>query len=310
MLVCPAVDRKILEIMIRNSRFGCAALVIVGLLVAGSMADAEDLAAAYHLSSARGTIRKVDLSPFKGDVSGEILAGPANGLESAWIVYTRFTAGAKPKGLISLPVEHTLLVLSGKLNVQLGTDQFTAGPETMVLVPADVPHQAWNAGSEQAVVFEVITPAPTREISAIIKPAQARKIENAAQYIRVAPPLGKLAGGVGHDSLNERILADKGTGSAAVLERLNDVLPGGGRTEPHLHPFDQAYFIRSGSMTVDYAAEKYEAPANSLVLLPMGVVHNNSNTGTVPQSIVTLLIPDKQPRGAGYTVKKGGGGEQ
>jgi len=201
------------------------------------------------------------------------------------------------------------LVFSGKLNVQLGTDLFVAGPETLVLVPAGVPHQAWNAGSEPVAGLEVITPAPSRDLASLMKPAAASKIDNAAQYIRVAPPLEKLAGGVGHESLNERILADRTNGSAPVLERLNDVLPGGGRTEAHIHPFDQAYFIRKGTMTVDYGLEKYEAPANSLVLLPAGVVHNNSNTGTGVQSIVTLLIPDRVPRGAGITIQRNGRGQ-
>jgi mannose-6-phosphate isomerase-like protein (cupin superfamily) len=217
--------------------------------------------------------------------------------------------GAKPKGLYSMGVEHTYLVLSGKLNVQLGTDQFVAGPETLVLVPPGVPCQTWNLGSEPMAALEVITPAPSRDLASLMKPATATKIENAAQYIRVAPPLGKLAGGVGHESLNERILADRTNGSAPLLERLNDVLTGGGRTEPHIHPFDQAYFIRKGTMTVDYGLEKFEAPANSLVLLPAGVVHNNSNTGAEVQSIVTLLIPDKTPRGAGVTIQRGGGGQ-
>lgn len=281
--------------------------------VAASSGASNAAAGALHLSNARGPLRAVDFSPFKGEVSSEILAGPANGLDSAFLMYTRMTAGAKPNGLYTLPVDHTYLVLAGRLNVQLGTDRFVAGPETLVLVPAGMPHQVWNESGEPEADFEVVTPAPSRDLPSMMKPAEARKIENAAQYVRVAPALGQLAGGTGHASLNERILANRATGSQHVLERLNDMLPGGGRTETHLHPFDQAYFIRKGTMTVEYGLSKFEAPANTLVVLPAGMPHNNLNNASTEQSVITLLLPEPekgQPLGAGVVINRAGGGGQ
>src|ERR1700677_1569522 len=135
----------------------------------------ESTAAAFHLNDDRGPLRHVDLSPLKGPVSGEILAGPANGLDSAFIVYTRMEAGTRPSGLYTLPVEHTYLVLHGRLNVQIGTDRFVAAPDTLVLVPAGVPHQAWNAGAVPEADFEVVTPAPSRSLTSMMQPAAARK---------------------------------------------------------------------------------------------------------------------------------------
>jgi len=124
--------------------------------------------------------------------------------------------------------------------------------------------------------------------------AQAKKIDNAAQYVRVAPTLDILAGGTGHESLNERVLASRETGSEHVLERLNDVLPGGGRTELHIHPFDQVYFITKGRMTVQYGMSTFEAGENTLVLLPAGIVHSNQNKGASLQSAITLLLPEPE----------------
>ena len=296
----------------RKLRAGYLALTFAAtfaaLAISASIARAQNsVAGNFHLSSARGPLRQVDLSPMKGNVSSEILAGPTNGLDVAYIVYTRMAAGVGKKGLYTLPVDHTYLVLEGKMNVQLGTDEFVAAPETLVLAPAGVPHQIWNAGSEQVTEYEVITPNPSRDLVSMMKPAQPRKVENAAQYIRVAPPLDKLAGGTGHESLNERVLADKTTGSPNVLERLNDVLPGGGRTNTHMHPFDQLYFIRKGTMTVLYGMKTYQAGPNTLVVLPAGVVHNNSNDGTGVNSYITLLLPDIQPRGADVQIGGGGG---
>src|SRR5580700_8880070 len=137
----------------KRSKTGYAAIALAGMLFAGSAAHAQDsLAGNFHLTNTKGPLHQADISPFKGEVSSEILAGPTNGLDVADIVYTRLAPGAKKKGLYTLPVDHTLLVLSGKMNVQLGTDEFVAAPETLVLVPAGMPFQIWNAGSEQATV--------------------------------------------------------------------------------------------------------------------------------------------------------------
>ena len=289
-----------------------AALVALGGGGPGALAaTAKSVAPAFHLTKDRGAVRTVDLSAFKGTVSSEILAGPTNGLDSAYVVYTRMAAGAPPRGMFSMPVDHTYLVLSGALNVQLGTDRFVAEPETLVFVPAGVPVQVWNKGAEANAVFEVVTPAQSRDLASLMKPAKARKLENAAQYVHIPPKLEKLAGGQGHDSLNERVLVDRATGSNFVLERLNDVLKGGGRTENHIHPFDQVYFIRKGSMTVLYGLTTLEAKANQLVVLPAGVVHNNSNTAPEVQSSITLLLPEPEkgkPAGSAVTIQGRGGG--
>ncbi|MBB3953789.1 cupin domain-containing protein [Novosphingobium sediminicola] len=262
----------------------------------------------FHLSAARGPLRGVDLAPFKGRASSEILAGPGNGLESAFVVYTRLAPHAAAQGSIALPVDHTYLVLKGTARVEIGNERFTLKPETLALLPAGVPHRIWNEVGEQADVLEVITPAPARDLAGLIRPAAAYHVDGAAQYVRAAPPLGELAGGTGHASLNERILASRATGSPHVLERLNDMLPGGGRTETHLHPFDQVYFVRKGEMSVQYGMSHYKAPANTLVVLPVGVAHNNLNESDQTQSIVTLLLPEPEKgraMGAGVTLSGG-----
>ena len=292
---------------------------LVSAAVVGTLAAVATVAAAdppdpqrsmgeiFHVSNARGPIRPVGLSALQGDVMSEILAGPTNGLDSAYIIYTRMAARARPRGLYTLPVEHTYLVLSGKLNVQIGSDQFVIGPDTLALVPAGVAHQVWNDSAEPEVDFEVITPAPSRDLVSMMRRAEARKVDHAAQYIRTLAPPEKLAGGTGHDSLNERVLANRATGSEHVLERLNDVLPGGGRTELHIHPFDQVYFITRGTMTVQYGLATYEAGENTLVLLPAGVVHSNQNKGTSVQSAITLLLPEPPkgtPLGAAVEIER------
>jgi mannose-6-phosphate isomerase-like protein (cupin superfamily) len=264
-------------------------------------------AGVYHLSADRGPVRHVDFSPLTQPISSEILAGPANGLDSAFVVYTRMAPGVKKRGLFTLPVDSTYLVLSGKLNVQLGTDEFVAETETLVYVPAGVPHQAWNDGAAPEADLEVVTPAPSRDLPSMMKPAKATKIENASQYIRIPPPLTELkAGNRGGVGLNERVLASRDTGSEHMLERLDATKTGGGRAETHIHPFDQVYFIRKGTMTVQYGLSKMDITPNSLLIIPAGMVHSNVNNTPDEEAHVTLLLPENPrgvPAGAGVTIQ-------
>lgn len=255
----------------------------------------QSMTATYHLNADRGPLRHVDLSSLKDQVSSEILAGPTNGLDSAFIVYTRMAAGTHPSGLYTLPVEHTYLVLQGRLNVQIGTDRFVAAPDTLVLVPAGVPHRAWNAGGGPEADFEVVTPAPSRSLTSMMQPAAARRVPNAAQYVHVPQPLGKLKGGSGHDALNERVLASRATGSEGVLERLGEVLPGSTSEPSHIHPFDQLYFVRRGTMTFYYGMRTYRVPASTLVVIPTGVVHHDENGGSSVMSFIQLVVPEPKP---------------
>jgi mannose-6-phosphate isomerase-like protein (cupin superfamily) len=261
----------------------------------------RSMAAVFHLDLDRGPLRHVNMTPFSGQVSSEILAGPTNGLDSAFIVYTRMAPGARPMGLYTLPVEQTYLVLQGRLDVQIGTDRFVADPDTLVLVPPGVPHQAWNAGGEPEADFEVVTPAPSRSLIAMMQPAKARAVPNAAQYIHVPTPLGKLKGGAGHAALNERVLASRASGSEYVLERLGEVLPGSKSEPSHIHPFDQLYFVRRGTMTFYYGLKTYQVPANTLVVIPAGIVHHDANGGSSVMSFVQLVVPEPK-RGVPFGV--------
>lgn len=293
------------------TRFMILAAVCV---LTGSTAYAQSLdrfqramVATIRLDPARGPVRAVDFSLLNGKVASEILAGPTSGLDDAWILYTRLAPGAKPLGLYTLPVEQSYVVLSGKLNVQIGTARFVAMPDTLVLIPPGVPHEIWNAGAEPEVDLQVVAPAPTRSLVAMMRPAQARPVPNAARLIHVPPPLGKLVAGTGHASLNERQLADRKLGSKYLFERLGEVLAGGGREPLMIHPFDQIYFIRRGTMFFRYGFYTYEPHVNSLFIIPNGVVHADTNKGPSILSYVQLNLPQPKPGepfGRGVKFKK------
>jgi mannose-6-phosphate isomerase-like protein (cupin superfamily) len=268
----------------------CAAVTMNGY-GADKVRPKSGAARFYHESEERGFNRPVDLSPLGKAVSSEILAGPANGLNSAFLIYTRMPAGSHGPAMYTLPVDHTYLVLAGQMNVQLGTDKFVAGPNTLVLVPANVPHEAWNAGSAPVTVFEVVTPAPATDLLSLMKPAAARKIENAARYIRVAQSIEGSTRGT-----NAQMLIERKTDPdlvSHIQERIDNVKVGY-TVGPglHVHPFDQIYFELEGFMTLQYGISSYRIKPNSLVIIPTGVVHVNKNEGPDFERHITLLLPE------------------
>ena len=252
---------------------------------------------ALRVSEARGPIRTADLStPLGKTVSSEILGGPTNGSEQSYLIYTRMPSGAHGPALFTLPLDHMYLVLSGKMNIQIGTDKFEAGPDTGIMVPAGVPHEAWNAAAEPVATLEVIAPAPSRDLMSMLKPAEPRKVENAAQYVRVAKPLGDLRPG-----LNGQPLFARATGSPANQMRIDSSPAASGNPNPHVHAFEQVYFVKEGTMTLTYGINAkgslgtYKVPTNSFVIIPPGVLHANMNEGPGVERHAVWLLPEPEP---------------
>jgi mannose-6-phosphate isomerase-like protein (cupin superfamily) len=262
------------------------ALTITAAAVA-AQSGAGKLQWDLRLNETRGPIRTPDTSPLaKGTVS-EVLGGPSNGSDNAFLLYTRMAPGARGPALFTLPVEHYFVVVSGKMTVQIGTDTFTAEPMTGVVVPADVPHAVWNADAQPEAHLEVIAPAPSRDLLAMAKPAQPRKIDNAAKFIRriTVPPAKDLKPG-----LNGQVFTNRAMGSPNTI-RLDSTMPGSGGPATHVHRFEQVYFFVEGSTTIVYGADKRKASKNDIVILAPAVVHTNVNESGAPERHLTFLLP-------------------
>jgi mannose-6-phosphate isomerase-like protein (cupin superfamily) len=278
------------------------AVIVMALVFSATATTAQTQNAAnrltwdLRLSEARGPIRTADTkTPLGKTVSSQILAGPANGLEDAYLIYTRMPAGARGPALFTLPTDHLYLVLSGKMTIQIGTDKFVVSPDMGVMVPAGIPHEAWNAEQEPEAHVEVIAPAPSRDLMSMMKPAQPRKVENASQYVRTPPALpAELRPG-----LNQQRLFARSTGSANAM-RIDSSPAGSGMPNPHIHNFAQVYFVKEGTMTLFYGVTpdglfaKYPVPANSFVVIPPGVVHANRNDGPAVERHIVWLLPDPE----------------
>lgn len=278
----------------------CAGLSIFTFASLAVPAGAQSKASwSPKLNETRGPIRSVDLSkPLGKTVSSEVLGGPTSGSDNAYLIYTRMPSGSHGPALFTLPVEDDYVVISGKMNVQIGTDKFEAGPMTGVIIPANTPHAVWNDGAEPEANLEVITCAnPSKDLSrnlmAMMKPAEPKKVENAASYIRTihVPAASELKPG-----LNRQTFTSRAKGSPVTVA-LDSTTPGSGGPKPHVHRFEQVYFMIDGQTTVMYGLDNPVAKKNDIVILPAGVVHTNNNRSSAIERHVTLLLPepDKQP---------------
>lgn len=269
--------------------------VMFASLVAPALAQSK-LTWSLALNETRGPIRSADVSkPLGKTALSENLGGPTSGSDNAYLIYTRIPSGAHGPALFTLPVEHYYIVISGKLNVQIGTDKFVVGPMGGVIIPANTPHEVWNSDPEPEAHLEVITSAnPSKDLSrdlmSMLKPAQPRKIENAASYVRqiTMPAAEELKPG-----LNRQVYTNRTKGSAATVA-LDSTIPGSGGPKPHVHRFEQVYFMLEGETTVMYGLDNPKAKKNDIVILPQGVVHTNTNTTSAPERHVTLLLPEPE----------------
>jgi mannose-6-phosphate isomerase-like protein (cupin superfamily) len=183
--------------------------------------------------------------------------------------------------------DQVYFVTEGVMRVQLGAEQFTAGPETLVFIPRGTPHHNWNEGTVQEFHFEVLAPPPNvtqpvaTQTDSVDAGGRPYCVVCAAEVPQEEPLEGlKL----------QRLLALE-DGSEYLTINLIEIAPGAGGPTTHVHEFDQLFWILEGEMTVEAALETFTAVPGDLVVLPAGVPHTQYNQGTVPERHLALLSP-------------------
>jgi mannose-6-phosphate isomerase-like protein (cupin superfamily) len=77
--------------------------------------------------------------------------------------------------------------------------------------------------------------------------------------------------------------SEPGISNCSVTYTRSDVGSDAPRAPLHDHPFDQLFFVISGTMTIEIEGEQlFDAGPNSMVIYPKGVMHRNFNQGTEP----------------------------
>jgi quercetin dioxygenase-like cupin family protein len=65
----------------------------------------------------------------------------------------------------------------------------------------------------------------------------------------------------------------------------------GSRAGLHRHDFEQLYYVIDGTLTLEIDGEVLEAPAGSLLVIPAGVEHRNSNR--TDRDVTQLMIESR-----------------
>jgi mannose-6-phosphate isomerase-like protein (cupin superfamily) len=65
-----------------------------------------------------------------------------------------------PAGMHIHHFEQIYYILSGVMDMEIAGKLMQAGPNSVVYIPAEVPHKNWNGGKEAVVHLALLTPAP------------------------------------------------------------------------------------------------------------------------------------------------------
>jgi mannose-6-phosphate isomerase-like protein (cupin superfamily) len=68
--------------------------------------------------------------------------------------------GGSPAGLHTHQVDQIFYILRGTMNIEIEGKEYQAGPGTLVVFPAGVPHRNWNGSSGPTLHLAFNTPMP------------------------------------------------------------------------------------------------------------------------------------------------------
>jgi mannose-6-phosphate isomerase-like protein (cupin superfamily) len=72
--------------------------------------------------------------------------------------------GGSPAGMHTHVVDQIFYILAGTMNLEIEGTEYKAGPGSLVVFPAGVPHRNWNGGNEPTVHLAFNVPMPDPEV--------------------------------------------------------------------------------------------------------------------------------------------------
>ena len=239
-------------------------------------------------------LRPVDFSAYRRE--GYEFQYLYNG-ESAVVIGSNVPAGAAAPPHHTHPVDQLYYVVSGAMHVALGSEEHFAGPDTLVFIPAGVPHHNWNAGTVDEFHFEVLAPAPVpgREM---MTPTDSTDALGLPYLVRPATPEGYVANLPGFAIQK---LLESSDGSHQMTLYVATVEAGAAGPGLHVHEFDQFYYVLEGTISIEVGLASYRAGPHTLVVLPAGVPHRQWNDGPDRERHLTLIAPEP-PAGVPWDV--------
>ncbi|MBO0682208.1 MAG: cupin domain-containing protein [Candidatus Dormibacteraeota bacterium] len=108
-------------------------------------------------------VHTLDLAALAGQTerSSQALVGPESGVAGCSINCVTTPAGeGSPAGLHTHQVDQVFYLLQGTMSLDIAGVRSEAGPGTLVVFPAGVPHRNWNGGTEPTVHLAINAPQP------------------------------------------------------------------------------------------------------------------------------------------------------
>lgn len=108
-------------------------------------------------------VRKVDFAQLTaaGDRVSQPLFDRDSGATSCSVHCIKTPPGeGSPAGMHTHVVDQLFYILSGTMSLEIAGQGHVAGPGTLVVFPAGVPHRNWNGGPEATIHLAFNTPLP------------------------------------------------------------------------------------------------------------------------------------------------------
>ncbi|MFE2998731.1 cupin domain-containing protein [Nocardia sp. NPDC059246] len=211
--------------------------------------------------------------------------------ETCRVIGSSVAAGGAAPTQHTHEVDQLYYVVEGEIHVVLGSEEFVAGPDTLVYIPAGTPHHNWNASDDvNEFHFEVLAPAPFADAPAW----QLTDSTDAGDRPYFVKTFGEPDGdGKGW---GRTILIDKTDQCDSMFLYRATIPPGAAGPDLHVHrDYDQFYFILEGQLNVQLGLDEFVAEAGSLVVLPAGMPHRQWNASDRPERHLSLITPAPEP---------------
>src|SRR5258706_11731468 len=112
-------------------------------------------------------IRPVDFAGLRAGVDGhpQRLLDRASGGTSCQVSCIKTPpASGSPEGLHTHEVDQLFYVLEGTMSIEVSGTLRDAGPGSLIVFPAGIPHRNWNAGHEPTVHLSIAAPMPAEGV--------------------------------------------------------------------------------------------------------------------------------------------------
>ena len=130
------------------------------------LVDKPEAVPVERRADSKGYVFRVDPAVLKTPVPGfstAALADPSSGSSRTVIYYTEVEPGKGGPGTHIHEFDQYYFVLDGKLTIEVALEKHVVGPDTLVVLPAGVPHRQYNDSDVTEKHLSILTPAPSED---------------------------------------------------------------------------------------------------------------------------------------------------